>query len=138
MGLPFRYVSAMTRTRVQSQLTTNVQIMLLVRKERQADLASALGTTQANVSRKLANKVSWTMDDVEALSNHFNLEAADLFREPAELMSYPSRSFVGSPERDGAARRHAQKTHMHRISNVGTSRNKWSNTPRVFDYDLAA
>ncbi|PZT71811.1 XRE family transcriptional regulator [Streptomyces sp. AC1-42W] len=50
--------------------------------ESQADLATALGVSQAQVSRRQTGRAAWSLDDCDRLAVHYGIEVIDLFRGP--------------------------------------------------------
>jgi transcriptional regulator with XRE-family HTH domain len=50
--------------------------------ESQADLAVALGVSQAQVSRRQSGSAAWSLSDCDALAAHFGIDVLDLLAGP--------------------------------------------------------
>ncbi len=50
--------------------------------ESQADLAVALGVSQAQVSRRQSGSAAWSLSDCDALATHFGIDVLDLLAGP--------------------------------------------------------
>ncbi len=73
---------------IQRNVTQVLRTLLLAHGEDQSDVAKALRVTQAAVSNKMAGKTRWSLDDVEALAEHFGMEDPGLFlNDPRALLS---------------------------------------------------
>ncbi|KOG31377.1 acyltransferase [Streptomyces resistomycificus] len=52
--------------------------------ESQTDLATALGVSQAQVSRRQAGSAAWSLEDCEAVAAHFGIDVLDLMAGPTQ------------------------------------------------------
>jgi transcriptional regulator with XRE-family HTH domain len=50
--------------------------------ESQADVAVALGVSQAQVSRRQSGSAAWSLADCDALAAHFGIDVLDLLAGP--------------------------------------------------------
>ncbi|MFD4542112.1 helix-turn-helix transcriptional regulator [Streptomyces bauhiniae] len=50
--------------------------------ENQADLATALGISQTQISRRQSGHAAWSLTDCEALATHYGIDALDLLAGP--------------------------------------------------------
>jgi transcriptional regulator with XRE-family HTH domain len=50
--------------------------------ESQADVADALGVSQAQVSRRQSGSAAWSLADCDALAAHFGIDVLDLLAGP--------------------------------------------------------
>ncbi|WP_330302145.1 MULTISPECIES: helix-turn-helix transcriptional regulator [unclassified Streptomyces] len=50
--------------------------------ESQTDLAAALGVSQGQVSRRQSGAAAWSLDDCEAVAEHFGIDVLDLMAGP--------------------------------------------------------
>jgi transcriptional regulator with XRE-family HTH domain len=67
--------------------------------ESQADVAVALGVSQAQVSRRQSGSAAWSLADCDALAAHFGIDVLDLLAGPTracETLPVPKRRSAGS------------------------------------------
>lgn len=72
---------------INARVTRVVRTLLMAHGENQGDIASVLGVTQAAVSNKMAGKTNWSLPDIEAMAEHFDV--------PASVMLEDSRNLIG-------------------------------------------
>ncbi|MFE7029103.1 helix-turn-helix domain-containing protein [Streptomyces sp. CWNU-52B] len=60
-----------------------VAALMHATQESQAQLAQALGVSQAQVSRRQAGSASWSLDDCDALAEHYGIDVLDLLAGPS-------------------------------------------------------
>ncbi|MFG3168961.1 helix-turn-helix domain-containing protein [Streptomyces sp. NPDC048200] len=68
-----------------------VATLLHATGESQTDLATALGVSQAQVSRRQSGAAAWSLDDCDAVAAHFGIDVLD-------LLSGPTRASEALPE----------------------------------------
>lgn len=62
-------------------VTQVVRLNMALRAESQADLAAALGTSKAGISKRMNGRLRWSLDDLERLAEHYALPL-DAFLRP--------------------------------------------------------
>ena len=58
----------------------NLAAEMAKRGEKQQAIAKLLGLTIATISRKLSGKISWTIEEVEKLCDHYGKDYYTLFK----------------------------------------------------------
>ncbi|MFF9343824.1 MULTISPECIES: helix-turn-helix domain-containing protein [unclassified Streptomyces] len=77
--------------------------------ERQGDLATAIGLSRAQVSRKQSGAAHWSLDDVDLLAAHYGLPVLGLLAGPTRAVAFlhgaaaPPRPQETAPPGPGAA-----------------------------------
>ncbi|TXS66397.1 XRE family transcriptional regulator [Streptomyces sp. me109] len=62
--------------------------------ESQADLAAALGVSQAQVSRRQSGTAAWSLTDCDAVATHYGIGTLDLLAGPTQAMeALPDQRF---------------------------------------------
>ncbi|MFG2815841.1 helix-turn-helix transcriptional regulator [Streptomyces sp. NPDC048410] len=56
--------------------------LMQITGESQADLATALGISQTQISRRQSGNAAWSLTDCEALATHYGIDALDLLAGP--------------------------------------------------------
>ncbi|MFI6493795.1 helix-turn-helix transcriptional regulator [Streptomyces sp. NPDC050564] len=91
-----------------------VAALMQITGETQSDLATVLGVSQAQLSRRQSGSAAWSLDDCDALAMHYGLDVLDLLAGPTRACeSLPTarrrRPMTGrrAPEA-GAAKRAAR------------------------------
>lgn len=69
-------------TPIDERVAAEVRAAMARSRERQSDVATATGISQPSLSRRLAAKASFTVDELERLARHFGLTIG-AFVEPA-------------------------------------------------------
>lgn len=64
----------------QERVSEAIRVLMARRREHQQDLAEVLGVTQSSVSLRLAGRVVWTVDELDALSDHYGVSVVALVR----------------------------------------------------------
>ncbi|RZB19639.1 XRE family transcriptional regulator [Streptomyces sp. F001] len=59
-----------------------VAALMQLTGETQADLAAALGVSQAQVSRRQAGTAAWPLDDCDRVAAHYAIDVLDLLAGP--------------------------------------------------------
>ncbi|MEU7134860.1 helix-turn-helix domain-containing protein [Streptomyces sp. NPDC046261] len=67
---------------LEESLRLTVAALMQATGESQRAIASVLGLTQTQISRRQTGAVSWTLDDVDALAAHYGVAALDLLAGP--------------------------------------------------------
>ncbi|MFD0381554.1 helix-turn-helix domain-containing protein [Streptomyces stramineus] len=67
---------------LEESLRLTVAALMQATGESQRAVASVLGLTQTQVSRRQSGAASWTLDDVDALAVHYEIGALDLLAGP--------------------------------------------------------
>ncbi|MET8248685.1 helix-turn-helix transcriptional regulator [Streptomyces sp. NPDC005202] len=83
---------------LEESLRLTVAALMQATGESQRSVASALGLTQTQVSRRQSGATSWTLRDVDTLAGHYGVTALD-------LLSGPTRACEALP----ADRRHSDR-----------------------------
>ncbi|MFD8597665.1 helix-turn-helix domain-containing protein [Kitasatospora sp. NPDC059646] len=79
-------------TSTEAYLRLTVATLLRATADSQAVLATALGISQGQVSRRLSGRASWTLADLDALSSHYGIPVPDLLCGPTHaLQKLPAR-----------------------------------------------
>ncbi|MFE2727095.1 helix-turn-helix domain-containing protein [Kitasatospora sp. NPDC059327] len=73
-------------TSTEDLLRATVAALLRATGESQGDLASGLGLSQAQVSRKLAGRCGWAVADLDRLSTHYGIAVVDLVVGPTHAL----------------------------------------------------
>ncbi|MER5772490.1 acyltransferase [Streptomyces sp. NPDC001985] len=66
----------------EDTLRLTVAAIMQLTRERQADVGAGTGLSQLQISRKQAGRTAWTLDDADALSNHWGIPVLDLLAGP--------------------------------------------------------
>ncbi|MET8245121.1 helix-turn-helix transcriptional regulator [Streptomyces sp. NPDC005202] len=64
------------------RVRSSVAALMHATGESQADLALALGVSQAQVSRRQSGSAAWSLADCDALAAHFGIDVLDLLAGP--------------------------------------------------------
>jgi len=83
----------MTQTALQDVVTTNVKVLMAVRRiEAQKDLAAKLGWVESKLTKSLRGTRKWSLDDLPELAEAFGVRPADLIGDVNHLVSvaYPT------------------------------------------------
>lgn len=83
----------MTQTALQDVVTTNVKVLMAVRRiEAQKDLAAMLGWVESKLTKSLRGTRKWSLDDLPELANAFGVQPADLIGDVNNLVNvaYPT------------------------------------------------
>lgn len=67
---------------LEESLRLTVAALMQATGESQRAVASVLGLTQTQVSRRQSGAASWTLSDVDALAGHYGIAALDLLAGP--------------------------------------------------------
>ncbi|MFI5966397.1 helix-turn-helix domain-containing protein [Streptomyces asoensis] len=67
---------------LEESLRLTMAALMQATGESQRSVASALGLTQTQVSRRQSGSTSWTLRDVDALAGHYGVAALDLLSGP--------------------------------------------------------
>lgn len=67
-----------------------VAALMQLAGETQADLATALGVSQAQVSRRQSGSAAWPLDDCDRVAAHYAIDVLD-------LLAGPTRACEGLP-----------------------------------------
>lgn len=59
-----------------------IAALLQLTGETQADLATALGVSQAQVSRRQSGSAAWPLDDCDRVAAHYKIDVLDLLAGP--------------------------------------------------------
>lgn len=82
-------VMANRRSNRQDSISRIIKTLLTARAETQRDLCAVLDLSDAAVSRRLRSG-EWSVDDLEALAQHFDVPVSTFFRDIADLLRDPS------------------------------------------------
>ncbi|PWI13791.1 acyltransferase [Streptomyces sp. Act143] len=83
------------------RVRSSVAALLHATGESQADVAVALGVSQAQVSRRQSGSAAWSLADCDALAAHFGIDVLDLLAGPTracETLPVRRRRSAGSTE----------------------------------------
>lgn len=72
--------------RLSETTASAVRAAMKQRRVRQSDLAIVLGLDQAQISRRLAGRRAFTLDELEALAAYLEVPAGSLLEPPALLV----------------------------------------------------
>nr|WP_225080805.1 helix-turn-helix transcriptional regulator [Streptomyces sp. CoT10] len=64
------------------QVRLAVAALMHATRQSQADVAAAVGVTQAQVSRRQCGHAHWSLADCEALAAHYGIDVLDLLSGP--------------------------------------------------------
>lgn len=85
----------MGATKQQSDLavvvTKVVKALMALHQEKQADLAEVLGLGIGAVHDRMTGKTRWSLDDLAAMAEHWQVRAMDFLRDPQALLEQPMR-----------------------------------------------
>ncbi|MFF7450076.1 MULTISPECIES: helix-turn-helix domain-containing protein [unclassified Streptomyces] len=82
------------------RVRSSVAALMHATGESQADVAVALGVSQAQVSRRQSGSAAWSLADCDALATHFGIDVLDLLAGPTracETLPARRRRTHGSP-----------------------------------------
>lgn len=89
---------------LEESLRLTVAALMQVTGESQRSVATALGLTQTQVSRRQSGTISWSLRDVDVLAQHYGIGALD-------LLAGPTRACEALPtDRHRSARTEAKAT----------------------------
>jgi len=83
----------MTTSRVAEPVLTEIKVWMARRRINQSELADKLGVAQSWISKRLAGKVSLTVNDLGLISEALDVPVAEFFR-PAALTKGQTRDSV--------------------------------------------
>jgi transcriptional regulator with XRE-family HTH domain len=86
------------RMTLADRVRSAVATLLHATGESQTDLAVALGVSQAQVSRRQSGSAAWSLDDCDAVAEHFGIDVLDLLAGPtraSEALPDDRRRAVG-------------------------------------------
>ncbi|MGX1784753.1 hypothetical protein ACWIGF_26920 [Streptomyces diastaticus] len=66
----------------EETLRLTVAALMQLTRERQPDVATAIGLTQPQLSRRQSGKASWTLSDCDRLAAHWGMSTLDLLAGP--------------------------------------------------------
>lgn len=72
------YRRDMARSQSAAELRRTVQALMDLHGETQGQLATALGITQGQISRKLNGKAVIALEDCDAIAHHYGITTAEL------------------------------------------------------------
>ncbi|MEU7075976.1 helix-turn-helix domain-containing protein [Streptomyces narbonensis] len=85
-------------TGLEESLRQTVAALMRATGEPQRVLASVLGLTQAQVSRRQSGATPWSLHDADILADHYGLPALDLLAGPTRACEALSRTrHTGEP-----------------------------------------
>lgn len=67
---------------LDERVRSAVAALLHVAGESQADLAAAVGVSQAQVSRRQSGTAAWSLSDCEAVAAHYGIDVLELLAGP--------------------------------------------------------
>ncbi|MEU9191446.1 helix-turn-helix transcriptional regulator [Streptomyces sp. NPDC048484] len=85
---------------LEERMRSAVAALLHATGESQTGLATALGVSQAQVSRRQSGAAGWSLADCEAVAAHYGITAYDLLAGPtqaAEALPAARRRLPGRP-----------------------------------------
>ncbi|MEU6479327.1 helix-turn-helix transcriptional regulator [Streptomyces sp. NPDC047017] len=88
------------RMNLADRVRSAVAALLHATGESQTDLAAALGVSQAQVSRRQSGTATWSLDDCDAVAEHFGIDVLDLLAGPTRA----SEALPDSARRRAVAR----------------------------------
>lgn len=94
--MPFRHRNAPVNALSHTTAHTVAALMKL-RNVKQADIARVLGIGQPQVSRRLAGRAPFTLDDLEKLARYLEVPVAQLLEPPALLVDEDQAADEESP-----------------------------------------
>ncbi|MEU1536032.1 helix-turn-helix domain-containing protein [Streptomyces fagopyri] len=99
------------RISLDERMRSAVAALLHATGESQADLAAALGVSQAQVSRRQSGAAAWSLADCEAVAAYYGIGVLDLLAGPTQAMeSLPDRRHrTAESSAAGTRRRAAQE-----------------------------
>ena len=87
----------MTQTALQDVVTTNVKVLMAVRRiEAQKDLAAKLGWVESKLTKSLRGTRKWSLEDLPELARVFGVQPADLIGDVTELVSVAHPRMTGT------------------------------------------
>jgi transcriptional regulator with XRE-family HTH domain len=99
--------------RLDERVRSAVAALLHATGESQTDLATVLGVSQAQVSRRQSGTAAWSLADCDAVAAHYGIDALD-------LLAGPTRATESLPrERHRATGRHAHTARRAAARNGG-------------------
>lgn len=85
----------MTQTALQDVVTTNVKVLMAVKRiEAQKDLAAQLGWVESKLTKSLRGTRKWSLDDLPELADVFGVQPSDLIGDVTKLVTaaHPHRT----------------------------------------------
>ncbi|MFF4763200.1 helix-turn-helix domain-containing protein [Streptomyces sp. NPDC001292] len=90
---------------LDERVRSAVAALLHATGESQTDLASALGVSQAQVSRRQSGTAAWSLTDCDAVASHYGIDVLDLLAGPTRAAeSLPAERRRGPGRHAGTAR----------------------------------
>jgi hypothetical protein len=90
----------MTQTGLQSVVTTNVKVLMAVKRiEAQKDLAAELGWVESKLTKSLRGTRRWSLDDLPELADVFGVQPADLLGDVNHLVNVAAPAMTGTDPR---------------------------------------
>ncbi|MER5399816.1 helix-turn-helix transcriptional regulator [Streptomyces sp. NPDC002599] len=69
---------------LDERVRSAVAALLYATGESQADLATALGVSQAQVSRRQSGAAAWSLADCDVVAAHYGIDVLDLLAGPTQ------------------------------------------------------
>jgi transcriptional regulator with XRE-family HTH domain len=77
--------------------------LMQITGESQADLATALGVSQTQISRRQSGSAAWSLNDCEALAAHYGIDVLDLLAGPTRACDALAPARRPTPHRTSTA-----------------------------------
>lgn len=74
-------------TAIRERISAEVRAHLARRRLHQSDLVAILGVNQGQISKRLRGHIPWTVDEVEALAEFFDVDVRDLVSPAGRIRS---------------------------------------------------
>ncbi|MEV6671375.1 helix-turn-helix domain-containing protein [Streptomyces sp. NPDC051162] len=85
---------------LEESLRLTVAALMQATGESQRSVAAVLGLTQTQVSRRQSGAISWSLRDVDALAEHYDVAALDLLAGPTRACEVlPARRRTATAKR---------------------------------------
>ncbi|MGW6890335.1 helix-turn-helix domain-containing protein [Streptomyces chartreusis] len=81
------------------RVRTAIAALMQLTGESQADLATVLGVSQAQVSRRQSGTAAWPLDDCDRVAEHYRIDAVDLIAGPTRACERLSPALRRAPQR---------------------------------------
>ena len=87
----------MTQTALQDVVTTNVKVLMAVKRiEAQKDLAAKLGWVESKLTKSLRGTRKWSLEDLPELAEAFGVQPADLIGDVTHLVNVARPAMTGT------------------------------------------
>ncbi|MGW6260522.1 helix-turn-helix domain-containing protein [Streptomyces sp. NPDC055085] len=104
---------------LSDRVRATVAALMYTTGDSQASLATVLGVTQGQVSRRQSGSAAWSLDDCEILARHYGIDVLDLFAGPTTACeALPDGQRTSRQHRSALPRPRMRQTAWQRVKSI--------------------